>query len=65
MLGLYSQISLYVSYYVNLYRNMKIFIENELSIWAAASCFAALGSEQRPLVLKTLVRAGPLGLRIG
>ena len=44
---------------------MRIFIENELSIWAAASCFAALGSEQRLLFLKTLVRAGPLGLCIG
>ena len=27
-------------------------------------CFAAIGSEQRLLVLKTLVRAGPLELRI-
>lgn len=31
----------------------------------AASCFAALGSEQRLHVLKTLVRAGPHGLSIG
>lgn len=31
----------------------------------AASTFAALGSEQRLLVLRTLVRAGPAGLRIG
>ena len=31
----------------------------------AAARFAALGSEQRLLVLRTLVRAGPEGLRIG
>lgn len=31
----------------------------------AASAFAALGSEQRLSVLRTLVRAGPEGLRIG
>ncbi|WP_108885903.1 ArsR/SmtB family transcription factor [Pseudoprimorskyibacter insulae] len=31
----------------------------------AASKFAALGSEQRLLVLRTLVRAGPDGLTIG
>lgn len=31
----------------------------------AASAFAALGSEQRLTVLKTLVRAGPDGLSIG
>lgn len=31
----------------------------------AASTFAALGSEQRLAVLKTLVRAGPEGLSIG
>ncbi|MBT8409698.1 MAG: helix-turn-helix domain-containing protein [Alphaproteobacteria bacterium] len=31
----------------------------------AASTFAALGSEQRLLVLRTLVRAGPDGLPIG
>ena len=30
-----------------------------------ASVFAALGSEQRLLVLRTLVRAGPDGLAIG
>jgi Predicted transcriptional regulators len=30
-----------------------------------ASAFAALGSEQRLAVLRTLVRAGPNGLRIG
>ena len=31
----------------------------------AAARFAALGSEQRLLVLRTLVRAGPEGLSIG
>lgn len=31
----------------------------------AAACFAALGSEQRLLVLRTLVRAGPDGLSMG
>ena len=31
----------------------------------AASTFAALGSEQRLAVLRTLVRAGPEGLSIG
>lgn len=31
----------------------------------AAACFAALGSEQRLSVLRTLVRAGPKGLSIG
>lgn len=31
----------------------------------AASAFAALGSEQRLSVLRTLVRAGPAGLPIG
>ncbi len=37
----------------------------EDSIVLAASRFAALGSEQRLQVLRTLVRAGPEGLRIG
>jgi len=32
---------------------------------SAASAFAALGSEQRLSVLRTIVRAGPKGLRIG
>ena len=36
-----------------------------ISILHAASAFAALGSEQRLLVLRTIVRAGPDGLRIG
>ncbi|MBY5986693.1 ArsR/SmtB family transcription factor [Roseovarius atlanticus] len=37
----------------------------ELDLALAASTFAALGSEQRLAVLRTLVRAGPEGLRIG
>ena len=36
-----------------------------LAVEDAASTFAALGSEQRLAVLKTLVRAGPEGLPIG
>jgi len=37
----------------------------DLDLEVAASTFAALGSEQRLLVLRCLVRAGPDGLRIG
>lgn len=37
----------------------------ELDLPVAASTFAALGSEQRLSVLRTLVRAGPEGLSIG
>lgn len=37
----------------------------DLRLEQAASTFAALGSEQRLTVLRTLVRAGPEGLRIG
>lgn len=36
-----------------------------LPVHEAASTFAALGSEQRLAVLRTLVRAGPEGLTIG
>lgn len=36
-----------------------------LELPEAASAFAALGSEQRLAVLRTLVRAGPKGLSIG
>ncbi len=36
-----------------------------LPVEVAASAFAALGSEQRLTVLRTLVRAGPDGLSIG
>ncbi len=37
----------------------------DLDLAQAASTFAALGSEQRLRVLRTLVRAGPEGLSIG
>ena len=36
-----------------------------LTVERAASTFAALGSEQRLTVLRTLVRAGPDGLTMG
>ena len=36
-----------------------------LELEVAASTFAALGSEQRLAVLRSLVRAGPEGLNIG
>lgn len=36
-----------------------------LSILKAAAAFSALGSEQRLLVLRTIVRAGPDGASIG
>jgi DNA-binding transcriptional ArsR family regulator len=44
---------------------MKTILPDTLPIEAAASTFAALGSEQRLSVLRTLVRAGPDGLSIG
>ena len=44
---------------------MKIIDSQNFTVEVAASCFAALGSEQRLLVLKTLVRAGEQGLSIG
>ncbi|MEM8773931.1 MAG: metalloregulator ArsR/SmtB family transcription factor [Pseudomonadota bacterium] len=44
---------------------MKKSLIPDLSLEIAASTFAALGSEQRLAVLRTLVRAGPDGLRIG
>ena len=37
----------------------------DLGLAQAASTFAALGSEQRLCVLRTLVRAGPEGVSIG
>ncbi|MCI2400802.1 metalloregulator ArsR/SmtB family transcription factor [Aliiroseovarius subalbicans] len=40
-------------------------LADPLSPEVAASTFAALGSEQRLDVLRTLVRAGPEGLSIG
>lgn len=38
---------------------------SDISLVEAATAFAALGSEQRLGVLRTLVRAGPEGLTIG
>lgn len=38
---------------------------DDLSLAQAASTFAALGSEQRLSVLRSLVRAGPDGVSIG
>lgn len=38
---------------------------DDLSLAEAASLFSALGSEQRLMVLRTLLRAGPKGLSIG
>lgn len=39
--------------------------DDESELVSAASAFAALGSEQRLGVLRTLVRAGPDGLSMG
>lgn len=44
---------------------MKIESHHPLDLTRAAAAFAALGSEQRLSVLRTLVRAGPDGLSIG
>lgn len=44
---------------------MKIESRHPLDLTRAAGAFAALGSEQRLSVLRTLVRAGPNGLSIG
>lgn len=44
---------------------MKMIPDTDLRLERAASTFAALGSEQRLTVLRTLVRAGPEGLSIG
>ena len=44
---------------------MKMSDISDASLSEAASTFAALGSEQRLQVLRTLVRAGPDGLAIG
>ena len=46
-------------------RNMKHSDTNDLSLEVAASTFAALGSEQRLAVLRSLTRAGTKGLSIG
>ena len=44
---------------------MKMESTDDLALTRAASAFAALGSEQRLAVLRTLVRAGGAGLSIG
>ena len=44
---------------------MEMSPESAPDLTEAAAAFAALGSEQRLGVLKTLVRAGPEGLSIG
>ena len=44
---------------------MKTMMTTDLTIEQAAQAFAALGSEQRLQVLRTLVRAGPDGLAMG
>ena len=44
---------------------MNAVSDSSLSLAEMASTFAALGSEQRLAVLRTLVRAGPDGLAIG
>lgn len=44
---------------------MKMTSAPELDINLAASAFAALGSEQRLAVLRSLVRSGPEGVSIG
>lgn len=44
---------------------MKSHPSDDLDLAIAASSFAALGSEQRLVVLRALVRAGPEGLSIG
>lgn len=46
-------------------RIMKMISDTDLRLEQAASTFAALGSEQRLTVLRTLVRAGPGGVTIG
>ena len=51
--------------YFYISRNMKQESPNAPPLTLAAASFAALGSEQRLSVLRTLVRAGPEGLSIG
>ncbi len=53
-----------ILYFYN-YRNMKTISSDDSTLAVAASTFAALGSEQRLLVLRCLVRAGHIGLSIG
>ena len=44
---------------------MKMNHPEDLTLETAATAFAALGSEQRLSVLRSLVRAGPDGITIG
>ncbi|PTX57430.1 ArsR family transcriptional regulator [Litoreibacter ponti] len=44
---------------------MKTFIDPDLSLVEAASAYAALGSEQRLQLLRTLTRSGAQGMSIG
>lgn len=44
---------------------MKAFTDPALSLVEAASAYAALGSEQRLSLLRTLTRAGEQGMSIG
>lgn len=44
---------------------MKTLSDPNLSLVEAASAYAALGSEQRLSLLRTLTRAGDLGMSIG
>lgn len=46
-------------------KNESNLLTSPLSVDVASSQFAALGSEQRLTVLRSLVRAGPEGLTIG
>ncbi|MEL6522612.1 MAG: metalloregulator ArsR/SmtB family transcription factor [Pseudomonadota bacterium] len=46
-------------------KNVSTHSESDIPLEEAASTFAALGSEQRLLVLRSLVRAGPDGSSIG
>lgn len=59
------EIKVAISDYFYISRNMKIESPNTPPLTLAAASFAALGSEQRLSVLRTLVRAGPDGLSIG
>jgi ArsR family transcriptional regulator len=44
---------------------MKQFIDPDLSLVEAASAYAALGSEQRLMLLRHMTRAGEAGMSIG
>ena len=52
-------------FYFDISRNMKHDLQPIPDLTLAAARFAALGSEQRLAVLRSLVRAGPKGLSIG